>query len=53
MSKLEFQKKKIKDEIITAKKDINDEKFWKYFNDQTPWYLLKDFLKPSKIKMRN
>ena len=36
--------KKIKDEIITAERHINDEIFWKIFNHQIPSYLLKDLL---------
>ena len=42
--------KKIKDEIITAERHINDEIFWKIFNHQIPSYLLKDLLEGNLAK---
>ena len=42
--------KKIKDEIITAERHINDEIFWKFFNHQIPSYLLKDLLEGKLAK---
>ena len=41
---------KFKDEIITAEKDIIDQIFWKYFNLQTPLYLLEDLLEDRHAK---
>ena len=48
-SKLKLHEK-FKDEIISAKKDINDEIFWEYFNHQNSSYLLKDLLQANRAK---
>ena len=44
---------KFKDEIVTAKKDIIGQIFWKNFNHQGLSRLLEDFLEVKHAKMRN